>query len=150
MFRPSNGTWFNAHSETLVNPRPATPVRSVACRPISGITNPHVIAPMVNRTPNTRYAVPISPGLKLRIRNWPRLGAPAARKGPTLNQAPSTALAASQAGAKRMMRRFIMRASRPAWLTFTRGTHARSRTSRKGTSASTYIAATIVNASEPN
>ena len=39
---------------TLLNPRPATPVSSVACLPIIGITKPHVMAPAVNSTPNTR------------------------------------------------------------------------------------------------
>jgi hypothetical protein len=78
------------------------------------------------------------------------LGAPDARNGPTLNQAPSTALAASQAGAKRMMRRFIMRPSRFAWPVLTRGTQARSRTNRNGSRASTYRQATIVNDSWPN
>ncbi len=103
-----------------------------------GITKPQAIAPTVNRIPKTKKAVLISPALKPRIRNWARFGAPAARNVPTLNQAPNTALAASQAGAKRMMRRFSIRLS-----------HARSRTNTKGINATTYITATMVNASCP-
>src|ERR1700674_3768238 len=98
------------------------------------------MAPTVNTMPKTRYAVETSLGLKPRIKNWARLGTPVARYGPTLNQAPSTALAASHAGAKRMMRRFNIRDSRLRCDSLTFGTQARSPTNRNGTRARTYVA----------